>query len=563
MSLSAHRDTGRFNWTSEIYSDAAGYYMYLPVTFLYGFDYERFPAGIDDSAGCTFIDHGTKKFAYKYTCGVALLVSPFFAGTVLCSSVAGVPLDGGFSDWFHRMADVSGAFYLIVGLFFTGLVLKRYAEGWIRYAVLLLIFFGTNLWFYTIRQPLMSHVYSFAAISVYLYAIHRFLERRTRLSLFLVALAYAVAVLIRPANGIIILLLLLWNVNTGKELVDRIRTLVSWKNLTLFLATLGLVLLPQLLYWQYMFGSPVHYAYEGESFSNWASPRFAEVWIAPLNGLFLYNPLWLVMIAGVVWMAISRRRNGFLLLGFFLLASYVVAAWHSWFFGCGYGHRAFIDFLPLYALPLALVIRQWSGRLRGVAVAGLVMALTAMTSYNQMMISSYSGCFFGSVWDWHRYALHLKQAGFYQKQAPVYVLTNDFENGAVAPATFRSADVSRSYNRSARLDSLRPTGSRTSLFFFEFALPFPTRADAAIYVLAPEGRTNGARLHCWIEREGQVLYHDSVALDPYIIRRSDWCLVRRIFSFPPDMPWDATITVELRNPDRMLFFADDLKVVYY
>ena len=563
LSLQMHRETGRFNWQSELYSDCAGYYAYLPVTFLYRFDYAKFPAGLNDSSGCNLVDHEQKKFIYKYTCGVAVMVSPFSAATVGISELAGIPLEGGFSDAFHRMADVAGVFYLVLGLFFLGEVLKRYVSAPVRYAVLLFLYAGTNLFFYALRQPMMSHVYSFCAIGLYLYALHVFLERTTLRNLALVAFAAALAIVIRPVNGIILLLLLLWNVSSIRALKERVRLLLTVRNIAVFLAISGIVLLPQLLYWTYMFGTPLHYSYEGESFSNWAAPRLAEIWFAPLNGLFLYNPVWIFFIAGTVVMILQKKKNGILLLTFFLLVSYIISAWHSWFFGCGYGHRAFVDFLPLFAIPFGLVTEKvYRIRTRIPAVL-MGFLLVAASFYNLKIIYSYPGCFFGSVWDWERFSRQLRWAGFIEKQSPAYVFTNDYENGMISMQNYHSDTVSRSYNRSLRFDRAHLSGGRNSLFFYEFALPFPTHADAGIYINAPGPGTSGASFFCMIERKGNLLFIDSCAVDPFILRAGEWNRVRKTFTFAPDMPWDATVSFELRNPGGALFFADDLHVVFY
>jgi hypothetical protein len=563
LTLQMHRNTGRFNWQSEIFADGAGYYAYLPVTFLYRFDYNKFPAGIDDSTGCGFVDHAQKKFVYKYTCGVAMMLAPFFAATVLISEIAGLPLEGGFSVAFHRMADIAGVFYLVIGLFFLGEVLKRYVSGPVRYIVLLLIYAGTNLFFYALRQPLMSHVYSFCVISIFIYAFHVYLERGTWRTFILVALSASLAILVRPVNGIILFLLLFWNVSSFRALNDRLRLLLSWRNIVSFLVVLLIVLLPQMLYWFYMFGQPVHYSYEGETFSNWTAPRLAEVWFAPLNGLFLYNPLWLVFISGIVLMIILREKNGILLLSFFLLVSYIISAWHSWFFGCGYGHRAFIDFIPVFAIPFGVITDRIFRIRTRIPAALMIILMVAMSYYNLRIIYSYSGCFFGSVWDWERYQRQLRAAGLYKHQGPSYVFINDFENGGISRNSYRDDSVSRSYNVSVRLDNKYRKGCRSSLDFYAFALPFPTHAEARIYVYAPSGTTSGAQMVCWIERKGQIVFQDSCAIDPFISRAGEWSRVFKTFTFAPAMPWDAVISVELRNPGGARFFADDMKVVYY
>lgn len=563
LSLQIHSTIKRFDWQSEIYSDGAGYYAYLPVTFLYHFDYNKFPAGIDDSTGYHFIDHDGKKMATKYGCGVALMVSPFFGGTVLYSHIAGIPLEGGFSTAFFRMADVAAVFYLVLGLFFIFQVLKRYTGKLVRYLSVIFIFAGTNLYFYAFRQPLMSHVYSFCAISLYLYAIHIFLEKGSWRSFMLVAFSASLAMLIRPVNGTILLLLLFWNVDSFPALKDRLRLLLTWRNIATFAIIFFLVFLPQMWYWNYMFGAPIHYSYQGESFSNWNDPKLAEIWFSPLNGLFIWNPVWFVFIAGVLLMIILRERNGILLLVFFLLTSYIIASWHSWFFGCGYGHRAFVDFLPLVAIPFGVITEKIVRIRTRIPAALMILLLSAMSFYNIRIIYNYSGCFSGSVWDWEMYRYYLRSAKLIHKQRPVYVYLNDFENGAVVVNSCWTNLMHRSYNSSIMLNNVCKTGGSNPLYFFSFSSPFPVHADARVYVKVPGGSTSGGQMSCLIEKNGQILWSDSCQIDPFITDAREWCKVYKDFTFPCDMPWDATISVILKNPGGRLFFADDLKIVLY
>jgi hypothetical protein len=563
LTLQIHKETGRFNWHSEIYADGAGYYAYLPVTLLYRFNYDKVPPGINDSTSSGFIDHAKKKFIDKYTCGVALMVSPFFAATVMVSAMAGIPLDGGFSIPFHRMADIAGVFYLLLGLFFTGEVLKRYVHPFTRYMVLLFIYAGTNLYFYTLRQPLMSHVYSFCLISLYLFLLHLYLERSSLRLFILVAFSAALVMLVRPVNGIVLLLLLFWNTGSFRSAAERLRSLFTIRNIIAFMIVLFVTLLPQMLYWQYMFGTPLHYAYGSETFTNWDTPPLAEIWFAPLNGLFLYNPVWLVCIAGVIMMVIRKEKNGILLLLFFLLISYIISAWHSWFFGCGYGHRAFIDFLPLFAIPFALITERVLRIRTRIPAVLMILLLTAMSYYNIRLIYSYSGCFFGSVWDWNRFARELRMAGFCKKQSPVFVFTNDFETGAISPGEHITDREARSYNYSVLFGDWRWTGCDKSFYFYEFAEPFPTHADIRVFIKAPDGNARGAEFYCKIEREGKVLWENSGVIKLTGSPAGRWCEAKHTFVFPAGMPWDAEISFQLRNPGAALFYVDDQKIVFY
>ena len=62
------------SFKSYIFSDAEGYYMYLPAVFIYG-GFEDIPVR---TTGQFFRYEATNKYFTKYTCGVALMQLPFF-----------------------------------------------------------------------------------------------------------------------------------------------------------------------------------------------------------------------------------------------------------------------------------------------------------------------------------------------------------------------------------------------------------------------------------------------------------------------------------------------------
>jgi len=75
------------------------------------------------------------------------------------------------------------------------------------------------------------------------------------------------------------------------------------------------------------------------------------------KGLFVYTPVLLLALGGLIWLL--HRREGYLLitwLGFFLLLTYVLSSWHAWWYGCSYGQRPFIDFYAAFFIPIALML---------------------------------------------------------------------------------------------------------------------------------------------------------------------------------------------------------------
>ncbi len=64
--------------------------------------------------------------------------------------------------------------YLILGLFFLKRFLDHYFRGWIPYLAVILVFAGTNLYFFSIDEGLMSHVYSFFLFSLFLFLVKKY-----------------------------------------------------------------------------------------------------------------------------------------------------------------------------------------------------------------------------------------------------------------------------------------------------------------------------------------------------------------------------------------------------
>ncbi len=74
-----HAQEGTFNWETALWADQVVYYIYLPALFIYDFDAEALPQDIAKRTGGGFYIHPTTgKIQTRYTCGVAILQTPFF-----------------------------------------------------------------------------------------------------------------------------------------------------------------------------------------------------------------------------------------------------------------------------------------------------------------------------------------------------------------------------------------------------------------------------------------------------------------------------------------------------
>jgi hypothetical protein len=97
---------------------------------------------------------------------------------------------------------------------------------------------------------------------------------------------------------------------------------------------------------------------------TWWSPHFFEVLFDPSHGLFVWSPLLLVALVGLVWAARRDRRLGLLGLGLFVQVL-VNGAVESWTQAGAFGSRRFVGATLVFACglaPLAAAAAQRFGR---------------------------------------------------------------------------------------------------------------------------------------------------------------------------------------------------------
>ena len=370
-----------------IWSDAEGYYMYLPAVFIYD-GFEKIPVRSTDQ----FSKYpGTEKYFTKYTYGVALMQSPFFLGFHTAAKVKGKPQTG-YSDYYIYALLLAAAFYAFLGLFYVRKVLERNFSGWITLLTILAFYFGTNLYYYTVREPGMSHIYSFCLFSVFIYYTPQFYKKVKFKTFALFGLLAGLIVLIRPTNAILLLFLIFYDVFSWADLRRRFFFFVKhWWKLPVIPVFSFLVFIPQMLYWHYLSGDWIYYSYGEEGFSNWASPKVLDVLFNIKNGWLLFSPLAGIAVIGAFIGSWRNKYNIRWILLILLIAVYLFSSWWCWWFGGAFGHRSFVEFYALLAIPFAyfshLIFRQryWGVKLLYILILG------GLIYYNLGLIEHYVG----------------------------------------------------------------------------------------------------------------------------------------------------------------------------
>jgi hypothetical protein len=146
----------------------------------------------------------------------------------------------------------------------------------------------------------------------------------------------------------------------------------------------GLVVLPQLALYRAATRHWIVSSY-GELGFSFAAPHLAGVLVSPQKGLFFYAPILLFAVAGFVWLPASLRRWLPAIAVILLVDTYLIASWFDWQFGGSYGHRAFVDVYPLFALGLAsFYARAAMNRRLLHTVALVVVALCALSMFQML-----------------------------------------------------------------------------------------------------------------------------------------------------------------------------------
>lgn len=399
-SRSFHKD----GFSHVLLSDARGYYNYLPYTFIYkdvlhqDFAWEL-PNGYMQN---------------KYTCGVSILQSPFFFLARAVVPFTGYRVDDPYSHLYGFFMVVAVNVYLFIGFVLLFFLLRERFGVAISLLSMALLMWGTNLYYYTVVEAGMSHVYSFFCFAAFLFCTDRYYRTEKTKWVPGVAFFYALATLIRPTNGLLILMFVFHEVYDWEGLKARLRFHLQHLQNVLYFFVIGfLVFSPQLFYWHAISGHWIMYSYGDEAFIYLKEPKLFTVLMGYKSGWLFYSP---VMVLAVVGMVMARKQRLFsmpVFIGIFLTIFYLCASWWAYTFGCAFGYRSFVEFYAILIFPFALCIQYILKNASALKVVLLFVFFLLCVHYNLRLSDHYvamGGCWDGPEWTWEKQAEMMKQA---------------------------------------------------------------------------------------------------------------------------------------------------------
>jgi hypothetical protein len=336
-----------------IRSDAFSYFVYLPSWFLYH-DPTLQDVADDCCAGefpaWTAIIRWprTHQWVNAHPIGQAVMMAPFFGVAHVLTWWTNLTPDG-FSLYYQHAAGLAGLGYAIAGLWFLRRLLLRYYTPGVTTATIVTLLGGTSLYHYATFDSTWSHAFSFALFSAILERIDAWRRGSAHADVAIAFLA-GLMTLVRHVNVLFPAILV-----GALALRSWQQREPGWPGGRLALTTAGataLMMLPQL--WLYRLATR-HWLISsyGNLGFTFLTPHIAGVLVSAQKGLFFWAPVLLIALPGLFMLPGRLRDLAWPLVIFLIADTYLIASWWDWQFGGSFGHRAFVDAYPVFALGLA------------------------------------------------------------------------------------------------------------------------------------------------------------------------------------------------------------------
>ncbi len=344
--------------------DVFGYYLYLPLTFIYndlGLQDESIIQGIIEKYESTGTFYQATKrpngiHVMKYTMGMAFFYAPFFFIAHLIALLTDYPADG-FSAPYKYSIFVGGMIYSIVGIWILTKVLVRFFSSRIVAATLIIIVFGTNYLMHNTMHGAnaMSHNYLFTSYALILWLTISWHENHKLKYIIWLGVVCGITILSRPTEIVCLLIPFLWNVQTPLSFKERSEFLKTHKaQIKIFASIIFSIGMFQVVYWLIFSGKLINTSYGGNAGEglDFLNPHTIDFLFSFRKGWLIYTPVMVFAIIGFYFMHKNNRLIFYATCAYFIINLYLVSSWTCWWYAQSLSARALIPSYPIMGIAL-------------------------------------------------------------------------------------------------------------------------------------------------------------------------------------------------------------------
>ncbi len=195
--------------------------------------------------------------------------------------------------------------------------------------------------------------------SVFIYHVLKWRQTDKIKHVYYFSLIAGLVTLIRPTEILILLFPLLIYVTNFSELKKRWQEIVAlkWK-LAIAIIMFLIPIIPQLIFWKIHTGQFFFFSYGSEEGFFFSDPKFYSVLFGWRKGWFIYTPLMLFSIIGLVMMFLKNRKMAIAIFCYFFINLYLICSWWDWGYGGAFGMRALVQTYAFLIFPLAFFINE-------------------------------------------------------------------------------------------------------------------------------------------------------------------------------------------------------------
>ena len=289
------------------------------------------------------------------TYGMSVFYLPFF----MIASIFSDSNSTGYEPVYAWTIHIGCIIYVLIGLHFCRKTLLNWFSEKVTGLSLLIIFFGTNLFCYTLINSELTHSILFFLISMFVYYVVRWHQSNEKKYFLIFCFLLGFITLIRPTEMSVAVFPLLIGVTSFSQFNEKFSTIFNLKYFLIIGIALFLIpIFPQLLYWKIQSGQWLFFSYGNNERFYWLEPQFFNVLFSYRKGWLVYSPLMLLSLLGFIQLFKKNKAIFWSIIIYFLINLYLISAWWDWAFGGAFGMRALVQVSAVLIIPLAYFI-QW------------------------------------------------------------------------------------------------------------------------------------------------------------------------------------------------------------
>jgi hypothetical protein len=571
--------------------DYYGSYLYLPALFIYEdigiknfevFDslnnvYNNTPMFYQFSAA------SDGKLVIRFFAGMSYMFLPGFLTGHIIALVTDYPADG-FSLPYQRALLVSGMIISLLGLFFARKILLRFFDDVTTAISLFFLFVGSNLIFFYTYGNDAPHLYLFTLYTIFIWLSISWHDKPGIVKAALLGLVTGLIIVSRPSEMISLIIPVAWGVYNWRTFRQKVALLIqNYHHLLIALLIVILTVLPQLLYWKVVSGSFFFSPYDDPSSTlKLSDPQFASVLFGFRKGWFIYAPMMIFPVVGLLMM--FRKYPGYALplLIFVVLNTYLIASFTSLI---SFGWRAFIQSYAMLILPMGVFVHFVITRKKALRATLLVFLflLTILHLFKtyQLVIGVIDGSrmtkeyFFATFFKrWaspedmkllliERAHSDVEELGNEEEYSHKVLKLFDFETPLKGREHFYDTLTVYEGLRSLRLDPTSPYSEGYATTFNDLTENYYAWIRASAWVYATDTLSmKQLRLVVQFDNEGKIYKYRSAVLsdEKFAARAGQWNKIHLDYITPEVVSKNDRLKVYLWYEGKEPVYVDNLKI---